>query len=152
FWPLDRDLEATIGVTGPVPANATWTVVVGSYSDEEPYKRIYEAASPNVRSKIPEVTSPTQMILIAVLRANGKDIATNSWPLWVFPRPVTVTTEKPEVPKTDVIVAHHLDADLLDKLGMGARVLLLPDNLPGSPPLEPHWFLRGAPVVFDHPA
>ncbi len=55
------------------------------------------------------------------------------------------------IPKT-VIVAHRLDAAVLSKLEAGARVLLLPDNGPGSPPLQSQWFLRGGPVVFNHPA
>src|SRR5439155_925761 len=33
----------------------------------------------------------------------------------------------------------------------GAKVLLLPDGDPGSPPLRQHWFLRGGPYLPDHP-
>lgn len=68
----------------------------------------------------------------------------NRWTLWTVPKSDPVAAH--------VLVARHLDDPLLAKLEAGAKVLLLPDGKPGSPPLQAQWFLRGGPAVFDHPA
>lgn len=51
----------------------------------------------------------------------------------------------------DVLVASRFSPSLLQKLESGARVLMLPDGGSGSFVTQEHWFLRGGPLVFDHP-
>ncbi|HVK12785.1 MAG TPA: glycoside hydrolase family 2 TIM barrel-domain containing protein, partial [Gemmataceae bacterium] len=89
-------------------------------------------------------TEPVRLVLPVETTAADKSKVTNEWSLWNIPVP------EPNPP--DVFVARRLDEALLAKLEAGARVLLLPDGGPGSPPLQSHWFLRGGPAVFDHPA
>jgi hypothetical protein len=50
-----------------------------------------------------------------------------------------------------VVVASRLDSELLRSMRSGAKVMMFPDGGKGSLPSTSHWFLRGGPVVFDHP-
>jgi len=50
-----------------------------------------------------------------------------------------------------VVVASRFSPALFEQLAMGARVLMLPDGRSGSFTTQEHWFLRGGPIVFDHP-
>jgi len=50
-----------------------------------------------------------------------------------------------------VVVASRFSPRLLERLESGARVLMLPDGGNGSFMTQEHWFLRGGPIVFDHP-
>jgi hypothetical protein len=51
-----------------------------------------------------------------------------------------------------IVLTRRLNNDLLKRLESGGKVLLLPDGQPNSFPLAAHWFLRGGPVILDHPA
>lgn len=127
-------LTAQVEVADDAPASHT-TAPVQLIDDQG---RVLTSTHPNrdLTVALPAVAKATRWTISAVGR--------NDWPIWVVPE------AKPMPP--EVIVARKLDANLLTKLEAGARVLLLPDNSPGSPPLKSHWFLRGGPVVFDHPA
>ena len=78
------------------------------------------------------------------VRISTERRGTDGWSLWRVPASEKLAP--------DVIVARRLDEAVLTKLEAGAKVLLLPDGGPGSPPLQSHWFLRGGPAVLDHPA
>ncbi|MGV3486359.1 MAG: sugar-binding domain-containing protein, partial [Planctomycetaceae bacterium] len=105
---------------------------------------LFDDEASRLEIRLPDVTRPTCYELQAELKQNDDLIAMNRWPLWVMPKPLDVPAE--------VIVATHFSDQLLADLEAGARVLLLPGKEPGSLPLQSHWFLRGAPAVFDHDA
>jgi hypothetical protein len=50
-----------------------------------------------------------------------------------------------------VILASRFTFSLLEQLEAGATVLMLPDGQSHSLPTQAHWFLRGGPILFDHP-
>lgn len=138
-----QELNARIGISGKAPAHPTWSVVV--CADDQAGKTLFEGSNPEIRVTLPQQTArPRRLHIKAWLTSDGKPIAVNEWPVWLIPLPQ-------RMPET-VTVARHLDVSLLAKLEGGAFVILLPDNGPGSPPLQPHWFLRGGPVVLPHPA
>jgi hypothetical protein len=137
-----HDIIARIMPVGTVPKNAKWSIVADA--DDRIGKGPLAESSNDVIGVTVSAPVPTRVMIKATLSDNDKPIATNAWPMWILPRP----RRKP----IGVMVAQHLDSMLLDQLEGGARVLLLPDNGPGSPPLQSHWFLRGGPVVFPHPA
>ncbi|MBL8889884.1 MAG: hypothetical protein JNL67_07880 [Planctomycetaceae bacterium] len=51
-----------------------------------------------------------------------------------------------------VILASRFSLRLLDELEAGAKVLMFPDGQSFSLPTQSHWFLRGGPIMFSHPA
>jgi hypothetical protein len=97
----------------------------------------------------------------------------NSWSIWIVPRPLNGWSRRvylhssvpeelardlfPEVSREKrrradhVVVATRFDDTLVQLLEKGGRVLLLPDGGTNSLPLSSHWFLRGAPMVSNHP-
>ena len=64
-------------------------------------------------------TVPQKMIL--TLSIEGTDYQ-NSWPIWVYP------AETKKKTASDIIIAHHYDAETARKLSGGATVLLMPDS------------------------
>lgn len=50
-----------------------------------------------------------------------------------------------------VIIASRFSLPLWERLEAGAKVLMLPDGQSQSLPTQAHWFLRGGPILFDHP-
>jgi hypothetical protein len=50
-----------------------------------------------------------------------------------------------------IVVASRFDRPLIDAIESGRRVLLVPDGESNSLPLYDVWFLRGGPVIADHP-
>lgn len=64
----------------------------------------------------------------------------NEWSLWVFPK-------VPEKSATKVVITSTLNNDVLNQLENGVKVLLQPNNKPGSFPTRSHWFLRGGPFI-----
>jgi hypothetical protein len=50
-----------------------------------------------------------------------------------------------------IVIARRFDADLVQWLAAGGRCLLLPDGGSLSLRIRDHWFLRGGPVLADHP-
>jgi hypothetical protein len=122
-----------------------------------------------LRWPLPNVSSPTQLVVRAVLKTAGSEFR-NQWPVWVVPPPAA----RPKVQlhaslsadlaqelfpgasrwgghdAAGVVVAGRFDDDLVRLLENGGRVLLLPDGRKDSFPLDEHWFLRGAPWVPDH--
>lgn len=66
---------------------------------------------------------------------------------WVDDSRDAVTTE----PSAAVIVAGKFDSELLRSMRSGAKVMMFPDGGKDSLPSTSHWFLRGGPVVFNHP-
>lgn len=50
-----------------------------------------------------------------------------------------------------VILASRFSLPLWERLEAGAKVLMLPDGQTHSLPTQSHWFLRGGPIVFEHP-
>ncbi len=135
-------LSARIVAAGPAPTDATWSVTVTP--DGENAKPLWESPTSDIAVKLPPYAVPTRLRIVATLSHLGKPIAINEWPVWALP----VARSIPQ----GIIVARRLDEALLARLEAGAKVLLLPDNGPGSPPLQSHWFLRGGPVVFPHAA
>jgi hypothetical protein len=97
--------------------------------------------NPEIRIIKKPPAEPMHLWFQACAVQGDKPIVRNDWPIWVVPEPRAVSNS--------VVITRHLDEALLAKLEAGARVLLLPDNKPGSPSLQSHWFLRGGPVVFD---
>ena len=128
-------------------------------------------------SPLPELDVPAPLYIVTWLKHcretshHGKT-SSNNWRLWVFPKPAPLPpirlhssvsgklaaglfTNAPAwdgVESNAVIVASHFDDALVSALERGGRVLLLPDGQKGSPPLADHWFLRGGPLVAEHPA
>jgi hypothetical protein len=120
---------------------------------------------------LPQATSPTPLVLRAVLKTARGEFR-NHWPLWAAPAVPEGLTRRvkvheslsqelagqllPEAPRWDgsnssaVVVAARFDDDLVRLLENGGRVLLLPDGRRDSLPLNAHWFLRGAPYVPGH--
>jgi len=120
----------------------------------------------------PDFAAPQHCALQCELRA-GRETFRNEWPLWLVPKPArehapqiflhpSLSTEVagnlfPDAtpmtndPLAGVIVASRFDDALVKALDAGARVLMLPDGKTGSLALKDHWFLRGAPVVAQHP-
>ncbi|HOW67860.1 MAG TPA: glycoside hydrolase family 2 TIM barrel-domain containing protein [Candidatus Paceibacterota bacterium] len=121
--------------------------------------------------RLPSTAQPRRLLVKATLQAPGLAY-TNSWPIWIVPRPLDGWTRgvrlHPSVPeglarqlfselppqkqprKDDLVVATRFDDTLAGWLEQGGRVLLLPDGQTNSLPLSSHWFLRGAPVVANH--
>ncbi len=121
---------------------------------------------------LPKVEAPTRFRLKATWSVEAW-VASNEWPLWVFPQPATDHPEFVIHSSADEIaaqieveplgwqferegltgsdnapiLARHFDSELLQRLIGGARVLMIPDGQAGSFPLTEHWFLRGAPVI-----
>ncbi len=50
-----------------------------------------------------------------------------------------------------VIIASRFSLSLWERLEAGAKVLMLPDGQSQSLPTQAHWFLRGGPILFEHP-
>lgn len=101
-------------------------------------------------------------------------LAPNSWPVWVVPpfeprlirviagRHSSLDDNKANellggAPRFDpkenwrIAVASRLDSELLSFIEFGGKALLLPDGKANSFPQRSHWFLRGGPVVCEHP-
>ncbi|HEY2784108.1 MAG TPA: glycoside hydrolase family 2 TIM barrel-domain containing protein [Fimbriiglobus sp.] len=134
-----KELTASIQARGSLPNN---TRVIAELSQYMNGNSVFSLTANRLVMPIPRVQGPTRFKLSAF--ESMAEIPSNSWMFWVVPAAIPV-------PPT-VTVARHFDDTLLAKLEAGSRVLLLPDNKPGSPPLQSHWFLRGGPAVFDHPA
>jgi Glycosyl hydrolases family 2, sugar binding domain/Glycosyl hydrolases family 2, TIM barrel domain len=136
-------LDGRVIPAGPVSKNANWTIVarIDDWIRAEP---LVESSHDSITTSVPEASTPTRVAIKASLSDEGKQITANEWSVWAIPN----GRQKP----SGVIVARRMDEAILDQLVAGARLLLLPDNGPGSPPVQPHWFLRGGPVVFPHPA
>jgi len=122
---------------------------------------------------LPAVKGPTQVVVRAELRVGHGKPYVNQWPIWLVPRPaegfasyvrvhrslsVELARElfpaaKPfDAAKRDaVVVASAFDDELVAFIESGGRVLMLPSGQKGSFPMADHWFLRGAPIVLDHP-
>lgn len=121
---------------------------------------------------LPEVRGPVRATVHAELKAGGRRFH-NEWPVWLVPRaealaaglvklhssmvndPVAslidgAQTGTPDAGR-DVVVASRWDDRLAAFVEQGGRVLMLPRGEPGSFPLAPHWFLRGAPHISRHP-
>jgi len=124
--------------------------------------------------RLPQSETPQNLVIQTRLKT-ALGTFKNEWPIWVVPaRDHTATAGQsvvahsslaPEMARElfpgakpltqssgdSVIVASHFDDELVRVLENGGRVLMLPDGQRGSFPLSAHWFLRGAPVVADHP-
>jgi hypothetical protein len=50
-----------------------------------------------------------------------------------------------------IVVASRFHLDLLEQLEAGATVLMFPAGGSHSFPTQAHWFLRGGPLLFNHP-
>lgn len=133
---------AEVVPAGPLPPGAALSVAVST--DDRIPVLASRPTSGFIDAPTPHANQPKRMHVYAQLTHDGKRIAGNSWPIWIMPSPRTMPD--------DVMVIRRLDEKLLQQLEAGARMLLLPDNGPGSPPLTEHWFLRGGPVVMPHPA
>lgn len=72
------------------------------------------------------------------------DGAANAWDVWVLPR------FEDSAPRGTRIV-RRLDADTVEFLTGGGRVLLLADGRRGSLRTQALWYLRGAPLLPPHP-
>ncbi len=135
-------LTANIAAAGQVPPGTTWHVTITP--DTPDAESLGVSTTPAISVMLPQYSVATRLRIFATLSHKGKWIAANEWPVWAIPRARPLTS--------GVVVARRLDEALLAQLEAGAKVLLLPDNGPGSPPLQSHWFLRGGPVVFPHAA
>lgn len=135
-----QTLEATVQSAGAVPSQAQWVITLKEVSTNT---ILGTSNQPEFRFPLPKVEKPSRLSLVATLRVADKTIAKNEWPLWLVPSPKPMAKE--------ILLAKRLDEGLLSRLEAGARVLLLPDGGPGSPPRQSHWFLRGGPVVLKHP-
>jgi hypothetical protein len=113
------------------------------------------------------VTAITPVRLRAVLSAGDRTFE-NQWRLWVFPRhasPTEVTVHPslddklvefaslssrpwPPTASGQVALAAVLDTELLEWVGQGCALLLLPNGSRHSFALDSHWFLRGGPAIF----
>jgi hypothetical protein len=133
-------LKGRLTTAGPTLAEAKRTFVSGGKGAEKTRDDVEQ----DFDIKLATVANPERVYVSGMIDVAGKTITSNHWPMWVVPAPAKIPDS--------VIVARKLDESLLAKLEAGARVLLIPDNSPGSPPLQSHWFLRGGPVVFNHPA
>ncbi|MSR75337.1 MAG: hypothetical protein EXS14_07700 [Planctomycetes bacterium] len=120
---------------------------------------------------VPSVRQPELLQLELRLFEGSAQRARNTWDLWAMPsadsgaamaaaRHQSATDELLPLgitPRWDgkaidrVIVAEHCDAPLLDALARGANVLLLPDGSRTAPKIADHWFLRGGPLLPQHP-
>ncbi len=124
-----------------------------------------------LETELPAVTRPTWMIIRATLNTGSRSFE-NAWRLWIvpnerepqvhsvcihescsddvraaFPGARTLADAEPE----GIVVASRLDRPLIDAIERGRRVLLVPDGESNSLPLYDVWFLRGGPVIADHP-
>ncbi|MDA0933974.1 MAG: hypothetical protein O3C51_11015, partial [Planctomycetota bacterium] len=90
---------------------------------------------------LPDVSVPRRLRVEAEL--TGSHPATNSWDVWVQPRP------RGDLPP-DVLVVDRLDRDTWDRLQRGAHVLLRAGSRKGSLKTSGLWFLRGAPFAPPH--
>lgn len=125
-------------------------------------------------AELPDVSMPTRATLkvrATYFDGQGKRTAVNSWPIWILPKvkngelqntwvskSIASQTEysnllnkaknQSEQPELDqVVVTSQLSTDLIVHIENGGKVLLLPDNKPGSFPLRSHWFLRGGVMI-----
>ncbi len=100
----------------------------------------------------------------------------NRWPIWVLPlpdQPTEICVHPSASQLLDRVAGHQrawsrnplargakrarwpvivtcvLDGQVLDLLQQGGRVVLLANNESNSFPLQPHWFLRGGPLVTE---
>lgn len=133
----------------------------------------------SVTVPMPVVSMPEPYDVVFRVWASDKKeelIAENSWTWWVFPKvemePLTGKVRldpslnerqrdwfqgrqynvlPPAGDSAAVVVASRLSLELLDAIEAGQSVLLLPDGTTGSLPTQSHWFLRGGPLVFEHP-
>ncbi len=131
--------------------------------------------------RLPVESEPFHATIHSVLVDDrGVQLAKNEWPVWIVPgrsgngaevilhpsarslRTLVETSglvpmdsdEDPGDPATRsarVCISRVVDRQLLDHLKAGGRALLLPDNSPGSFPMEAWWFLRGGPVISSRP-
>jgi len=90
---------------------------------------------------LPDVSVPRRIRVEVEL--TGSHPATNSWDVWVQPRP------RGDLPP-DVLVVDRLDRDTWDRLQRGAHVLLRAGSRKGSLKTSGLWFLRGAPFAPPH--
>lgn len=121
--------------------------------------------------QLPEVDAPRQLLVTASLEQSLNFVyaTRNQWSLWVVPRtsdhagevflhPSCLPHEfgsllPSAVPLTDsvrmdaAVVTRVIDEGIRRRLQKGGKVLLLPNNSPGSYRLADHWFLRGAPFI-----
>jgi hypothetical protein len=127
----------------------------------------------------PEVDAPTPFLVRMVVTSGDKPISTNQWTLWAVPDQVPVAgiarhTSCPlaslppklrHLPVWDspvstvlgglkqpkLVIASAWDGALVDYATAGGRVVLLADGRPRSFATADHWFLRGGPVIMEHP-
>ncbi len=115
---------------------------------------------------LPCVERPTRLTIEARWQAGEQLVAANQWPIWLFPRvadrvlarfhpsaqdligKLPVDVAPPSAAANSLVVTRMLDRELLGQLEKGANILLVPDNRPGSFPVQDHWFLRGSLAIF----
>jgi hypothetical protein len=167
--------EVSVAHAGQLPAGKVHWQLTGSWPTEPAAVSLTDTRAVTLKAPpVLKVYSPMRFELKASLEA-GAVKAANEWPMWMVP-PRDPDTLPPMIrhssmpkdafdelfpgakappdnePAAGIIVARRLDEKLLELLQAGDRVLLLPDGCKGSPPLRPHWFLRGGPLVAPHPS
>ncbi|MEM9827176.1 MAG: sugar-binding domain-containing protein [Planctomycetota bacterium] len=157
-----HELSIDIAGEGPLPAPLELQVLL----DGEPTaaSRVSKAdertdrASFLIEISVPEAVAPTPITITANLKSGTKSLAVNAWKIWATP---TIdddseslgdrSSERTDADQPPLLFASELSEELLTQVQKGAHCVLLPSGKSGSPVIRDHWFLRGGPVVANHP-
>ncbi len=131
-----------------------------------------------IKLALPQVNEPKRFTVFANLFDRRDNlVARNEWPIWVLPEhtadairvqlhtsaiefrellidcgaTIVESNSKNEPVERPPMVTRMIDEQVIHYMAGGGSVLMLPNNGPGSLPLESHWFLRGGPVLSDRP-
>lgn len=131
-----------------------------------------ESPTVDLHWEVPPSPTATAYRLTADFKHRNRVVSQNQWELWAVPQRLPLSnvyrqaTAKlpmlPEAlrhvpvwrgdePEAKLVVATHWDTPLIDFVSKGGRALVLADGNRGSWLTTDHWFLRGGPVLADHP-
>lgn len=120
----------------------------------------------------PDVRSATAFRVRVHLRADANPVSHNEWTIWVVPTELSlngvyrhascrtdllplplqrVSVWRPGESSAKLVVASNWDEELIDFIVDGGRALVVADGRAKSFATTEHWFLRGGPVIMNHP-
>jgi hypothetical protein len=120
----------------------------------------------------PAVATATGYIVRAYLIHDGQLLSENRWRIWAVPTSVPLAGVyrhaacrldllpstlrylplwKPNESKAKLVIASRWDDALIEYLESGGKSLVLADGRPKSLKASEHWFLRGGPLLMEHP-
>ncbi len=120
----------------------------------------------------PAVEKATCYSVRMYLESDGQRVSQNQWKIWAVPTSLPLTgvyrhsgcrmellpsslrnlpVWRPKVSHAKLVIASRWDGDLIDYLESGGRSLVLADGRSKSLKTSEHWFLKGGPLLMDHP-